>query len=56
MSTRPRWSLVEIQTLAAKERLILTHAACDYFSTRTEALNWIHGVNPLLTQRETIEP
>ncbi len=41
---RPRWPLAEIQSLAAEERLVLTHAACDYFPTRTEALDWIHGV------------
>jgi hypothetical protein len=41
---QPHWSLAEIRGLAARERLVLTHAACDYFSTRSEALDWIHGV------------
>ena len=41
---RPHWPLAEIRSLAAKERLVLTHAACDHFSTRTDALDWIHGV------------
>ncbi len=44
MTKRPHWSLAEIRSLAAQERLLLTHAACDYFPTRTEALDWIHGV------------
>lgn len=44
MSKRPHWSLAEIRSLAANERLLLTHAACDYFPTRTEALDWAHGV------------
>ncbi len=44
MTERPHWSLAEIRKLAARERLVLTHAACDHFSTRGEALDWIHGV------------
>ncbi len=44
MSTRPHWSLAEIRSLAANERLLLTHAACDHFPTRVEALDWVHGV------------
>ncbi len=44
MTPRPHWPLAEIQRLAAEERLILTHAAGDDFPTRTEALDWIHGV------------
>ena len=44
MRTRSRWSLAEIQALAARERLVLTHAACDHFSTRTEAFDWTHAV------------
>ncbi len=43
-NARPNWLLAEIRSLAAEERLILTHAACDHFPTRTEALDWIHGV------------
>ncbi len=43
-STRPRWSLTEVQMLAAEDRVVLTRTVYDLFSTRVEALRWVREV------------